>query len=264
MTVKKSQAGIWIFAPDIHSPDTDWATFYALQDYIDKTKLRGFVKGGDQLDNKEISHHNRKRIIFREVGSYSRNTKFYDSRILKPIEASLDNDTERVWIEGNHDDWENQLVDENPELQGTVERRILLDLAARDWRFVPLGKGFRIGKCLAIHGETLTGIGNQAGKYPSATAVDKYAQSVIHGHVHTMQCFTKVLPHDVHEKWAAYSSPVLAKRNPGYAKNKPNAVVNGFSIIEVSENKNFNAYPVVVTDGVFRFGGKEYGKLRKK
>lgn len=264
MSVKRTQEGLWIFAPDIHSPDTDWATFYALQDFIDKTKLRGFIKGGDQLDNGEISHHNRKRIIMRVPGSYRANTKFYKERILDSIDASLDKTVEKVWIEGNHDDWENQLVDEQPELQGTVERRILLDVEARGWEFVPLGKGFRVGKVLAIHGETLTGIGNQAGKYPSATAVDKYAQSVIHGHVHTLQVFTKVLPHDVHQKWAAYSSPVLARRNPGYAKNRPNAVVNGFSVIEVAANKNFNVFPIVVTDGMFRYGGKAYGKLRKK
>jgi hypothetical protein len=128
---------------------------------------------------------------------------------------------------------------------------------------VPLGKGYKVGKLLAIHGETLTGMGNQAGKYPSATAVDKYAQSVVHGHVHTMQCFTKVLPHDQHEKWAAYSSPVIAKRNPGYARNKPNAVVNGFTIIEVNADRTFNCYPIVVTNGRFRYGGKQYGKKDK-
>lgn len=260
MTVKRSQEGIWIFAPDIHFPETDWPTFNAMKDFATRNTIRGFIMGGDQLDNTAISHHNKKKIIFRERGAYARDTKGFDAKILTPMEAAIGK-AERVWIEGNHDNWETQLVEENPELEGAVERPLLLNLEARGWTVVPLGKGYRVGKLLAIHGETLTGMGNQAGKYPSATAVDKYAQSVVHGHVHTMQVFTKVLPHDHNEKWAAYSSPVIAKRNPGYARNKPNAVVNGFTLIEVSANRNFNVYPIVVTDGTFVFAGETYGKV---
>lgn len=255
-----NQEGMWIFAPDIHVPATDWQVFDAMVDFITHNDIRGFIFGGDQLDNTEISHHNKKKIIFRERGAYKANTKMFDERVLKVVESKLGKTAIKVWIEGNHDNWESQLIEEQPELEGSIERPLQLGLEARGWNVVPLGKGYKVGKLLAIHGETLTGMGNQAGKYPSATAVDKYAQSVIHGHVHTMQVFTKVLPHDHHEKWAAYSSPVIAKRNPGYARNKPNAVVNGFSIIEVDSDRNFQVWPVVVTGGKFLFSGVRYGR----
>ena len=256
--MRRNQTGLWVFASDIHVPATDWKVFDAMMAFVKNNKIRGFILGGDQLDNSEISHHNKKKIIFRERGAYKANTELFNNRVLKPLEAALSEDTEKIWIEGNHDNWESQLVEEQPELEGSIERPLLLGLESRGWQMVPLGKGYKVGKLLAIHGETLTGMGNQAGKYPSATAVDKYAQSVIHGHVHTMQCFTKVLPHDHTEKWAAYSSPVIAKRNPTYARNKPNAVVNGFSIIEVRDDGRFNVYPVVVTGGKFTFAGITY------
>src|ERR1700752_3464371 len=121
---------------DIHYPKHDKPTFRAVMRFIKSNKVDGLVLGGDQLDNEEISHHNRAKIIYRERASYKRNTEGFDRDILKPLEQAVGK-VPRVWITGNHCDWERQLVEENPELEGTVERPELLRLEQRGWKVVP-------------------------------------------------------------------------------------------------------------------------------
>lgn len=259
---KSKQAGLWVWAFDVHSPQIHRPTFNAMLDFLGKNEVRGFGFGGDQNDNEEISHHNKKRLILRSPGSYRRNTKFFDEQVLKPIETRLAPEATTVWIEGNHDDWENQLVEENPELQGTVERTQILNIAGRGWQIVPRGEIYELGKLVVIHGETLTGLGNQGPNYHSKKAVEAYGRSVLYGHIHSPQSFTKIAPYAKSDKFMAWCSPILGATNPSYLRNRPTAWLNGFTVVEVQESGSFNVYPIMVFDGKFRFGGKEYGSAK--
>jgi hypothetical protein len=255
----KSQAGLWVFAPDAHSPQIDKPTFNSLLHFVSDNKLRGFIWGGDQNDNEEISHHNRKNYLKRSPGSYRRNTDFFDSKVLAPIESLLGKGVARVWIEGNHDDWENQLVQENPELFGTVERRGLLGLDKRGWDFIAAGEIYKLGKLAVIHGETLTGLGNQAPGRHAFKALLAYSSSVLYGHVHAPQSDSRIAPFSQKDKHMAWCSPILGATNPTYLRNRPTAWVNGFTIVEVREDGMFNVLPIVVTRGKFSYGGIIYG-----
>lgn len=261
---KKSQAGLWLADFDKHSPHVDWPTHNAIMDFVKRgPKLRGYIFGGDQNDNGEISHHNKSKILFRSPGAYARNTKLFDEKILTPLERALPKDARKIWIEGNHDDWENQLVQEQPELLGTVERRIRLNLDNRGWLFVPTGHIFNLGKLKVIHGETLTGLGNQAAANHAIRAVLAYGSSVLYGHIHAPQSASRIAPFGQKDKHMGWCSPISGKTNPHYLRNKPTAWVSGFTLIEVREDGTFNVYPVVVTRGLFSFGGITYGKKAK-
>lgn len=250
--------GTWVLAPDLHYPLVHWPTFNAMMDFISKNEIAGFIFLGDMHDNAEISHFNTRRIIFREPGSYARNTKGFEDRILTPVENALtDAGTVKIWIDGNHDFWCNQLIEEQPELKGTMERPLLYKLEERGWTVIPTGKGFDIGKLHAMHGETLKG-----GNY-TKTASANYAQSVVFAHFHSVQAFTKVLPQSHKDKWIAQSLPAMCTTNPVYLRNAPHAWVSGFGIVEVDDKANFNCYAVVVTDGKFRYGGVTYGETKK-
>ncbi len=263
--MSKIKAGLWIADFDKHSPKVDWPTHNAMMDFIgkNKEKIVGFVFGGDQNDNEEISHHNKSKILFRSPGSYARNTKLFDEKVLTPIEAALSKTTARVWIEGNHDDWENQLVQEQPELMGTVERRLLLNLDKRGWQFIPTGHVFQLGKLKVIHGETLTGLGNQAAANHALRAVLAYGSSVLYGHIHSPQSASRIAPFSQKDKHMAWCSPIGGKTNPSYLRNKPTAWVNGFTLVDLRADGTFNILPIVVTKGQFSFGGTTYGKRSK-
>lgn len=256
---------LWVGVWDLHYPKHHVPTWNAVMDFVQSNpdKIAGFYFGGDQLDNEEISHHSKSQPILRPTGSYHKNTAGFDGKILKPLEAALDPDVPRIWQIGNHDDWEYQLVAHSPELQGTIERPGLLKLTDRKWEVLPLGIGYQLGQATLLHGEALTGIGNQASVYHAKRAVESYCSSVIYGHVHSLQSYTKVMPFNTKRKWIGVCSPAACSLNPGYLKNRPTAWINGFTIIELHDpgnpNSNFNVYPIVVSDGRFSFGGVTYG-----
>lgn len=211
--------------------------------------------GGDQFDNESISHHNSKKPLLWKEGSYKAETEGFNKDILKPIESAIGNGKKR-WHIGNHDQWEHEWVERNPQWAG-FERPELLNLDKRGWEVIPDTKPSKLGKLTVIHGNQFTGY---APANLAKRAVESYTCSVLQGHNHTMQSYTRVSPVDKNQRWAGYVSPCACELNPAFMKNKPSSWVNGFTIVEVMKNGAFNVYPVIVTNGRFSFAGVEYGK----
>lgn len=257
---KKSRSETWLVLADIHYPSYDRATFTCALNFLRRNPVSGIVFLGDQFDNAEISHHNSGKPIFKPTGSYARNTANFDRDILQPLEALLPKHAERVWITGNHDAWESQLVEAMPELQGSIERPRLLNLESRGWKAVPLGASFRHGRLNFIHGEALSG------QYHAKKAVDIYCDNVVFGHFHSLSTAVKVLPHDAKSKWIATCLPIVGSTNPAYLKNKPTAWLNGFGVVEYFGSRGyFDLFTVVVSGSQCAYGGKVYdGSVGKK
>ena len=257
---QQQKAKLYVVAADIHHPVVDWPTFRAMLDFLKKNRVDGFVFLGDQKDNQEISPYTKGKPLLRAVaGKYMANLRAFDEQIMGPVEKLLPAGADRIYLIGNHCDWERQYIEEHPEWDG-IETHVALNLRERGWTIVERGKHFKLGKLTLIHGDTLSGIGNQVPGSHSKKAVDAYCSSVLYGHFHSPQTFTKVMPFDKNNKWMSYCSPIIGATNPGYLKNKPTAWINGFSIVEVRGGGRFNVYPVIVIDGTFSFGGKLYGK----
>lgn len=252
----------YVVGADLHFPKVDYPTFNAMISFVADldVPVHGFIFQGDQFDNEEISHHNKSKPYYKEKASFKKNQDGFESKILEPLEAILDakHVDERVWIQGNHDDWEFQFIEEHPELDGMLDRRTGLRLDIRGWEFVPLAHAKKLGELNVIHGEVLSGIGNQAGLYPSRKAVELYGSNVLAAHTHAPQSFAKVSPVEQKKKQMGWISPILGATNPSYLRNRPTAWVNGFTIVEVYKKGLFNCYPIVVNQGVFAYGGKVY------
>lgn len=251
----------WIAGFDLHFPQYDQPTFNAMMEFIKDVSPDGFIFGGDQQDNAEISHHNRRKPLYKPTGAYKKNTEDFDKIILKPLERAL-GDAKKVWIIGNHDYWETEFIESHPEFQGFVERPEYLHLEDRGWDIVPIGHSYKLGKLNVIHGEILTGIGNQAGMYPSRKAVELYGASVLAGHTHAPQSFAKISPVEKTQKHMGWIAPILGARNPAYLENRPTAWMQGFIDIEIYDKGIFNLYPILTFNGQCSFGGKIYGKQK--
>src|SRR5271169_6003050 len=245
----------WVVAHDFHYPEVNWPAFKALIHYLLENKVDGFIFGGDQLDFACISHHTEGKGLYRLPGSYLKDVRGFDSKILTPIEKVIGK-AERIYHIGNHERFEEDLIEKRPELQDAINHVRILRLIERGWTVVPLGHSSGIGKLNVIHGEILTGIGNQAGLYPSRKAVDLYGGSVLAGHTHSPQSFAKVSPVGTVQKYMGWIAPCMCDVNPSYIRNRPTAWVNGFSIIEVQDDGMFNVYPIIVSKGRFAFNGK--------
>lgn len=251
--LQSNKSETWVVLSDIHYPEFDRKTFKAALDFISRNRIAGAVLLGDHLDNAEISHHNAGKPLLKPTGRYAKNTAGFDREILTPLESALPARAKKIWITGNHDAWEEQLVEGQPELKGTVERPILLKLKERGWKVIPLGEQFRHGKLGYIHGESLGGM------HHAKKAVETYCSNLVYGHFHTLQTFVKTLPHDATQKWIATCLPIIGNINPAYVKNKPNSWVNGFGIVEYFGNGWFDLYTVIITQGKCAYGGKVYG-----
>jgi Calcineurin-like phosphoesterase len=247
----------YVVAHDLHYPEYSKKTWDAMMEFIKDVKPQGFIFGGDQFDNNEISHHTKGKPFYRPRASFQRNTTGFSREILGPLEKSLGN-AEKVWIVGNHDRFEHDLIEEQPELEGIIERVDALGLGERGWTIVPLGHSHRLGELNVIHGEILTGIGNQAGAFPAKKAIEIYAGNVLAGHTHAPQSFSKISPVEVKKKYMAWIAPILGATNPAYLRNRPTSWLNGFTVVELREKGLFNLFPVVVIDGEFSYGGKFY------
>lgn len=250
----------YVIGADLHFPKMHQPTWDAMVEFIKDIKPDGFIFQGDQFDNEEISHHNAGKPFYKERRSYLRNQESFDSDILTPLEKALPRNASRTWIIGNHDDWEFQFVETHPELEGVIDRPSALGLERRGWEIIALGHAKELGELNVIHGEILTGVGNQAGMYPSRKAVEIYAGNVLAAHTHAPQSFTKISPVDQRKKYMGWIAPILGATNPTYLRNRPTAWLNGFTLVELQGNGNFNLYPIIVIDGKFVYGGKEYGK----
>jgi hypothetical protein len=242
---------------DLHYPTINAETWAIILEFIRDNKVDGFVFGGDQFDNSAISHHNKLKLLYRVPGQFNRDTEGFRRHILEPLEKALGPKAWRIWIEGNHDHWERQLIEENPELDGLTDRRQALNLDARGWQFVECGKSFNFGKLTFIHGETLGGGANHAKK-----AVDTYCRNLLYGHFHSHQTATKITANK--DKWSATCAPIAGDVNPHYLRNRPTAWQNGFVVIEFRPDGNFNLYPLIVSNGQVSYAGKVYGRKRAR
>jgi hypothetical protein len=247
---------------DLHFPKYSESTFNAMMELIDDIKPELFIFGGDQFDNAEISHHNRRKPLYKPTGSYKRNTERFNTTILQPLEKSLGPKADKTWIIGNHDHWEHEFIEGNPEFAGLVDRPSELGLEDRGWEVIQLGHAKRLGHLNIIHGEVLTGIGNQAGMYPSRKAVELYGDNVLAGHTHAPQSFSKISPVDQKHKHMGWIAPILGETNPAYLENRPTAWLQGIVVIEFYGDGMFNLYPIISFDGCFSYGGKVYGSKR--
>lgn len=250
---------IYAILADIHYPKIHKPTLNAVFDYLDENKVDGIVYQGDQLDLECISHHTKNKPLYRLRNGFIKDVEGFERDVLLPIEAKLKKDTERYWLDGNHERFAYDLIEEQPELEGAVDYKKLLKLQERGYKITELGHCLKIGKLNIIHGEVLSGIGNQAGIYPARKAVELYAGNVLAAHTHAMQMYTKISPVEHTQKWAGYINGIIGDTNPSYLRNRATAWSHGFAILEVHEDKNFNLHLIHIHNGRFSYGGKLYG-----
>ena len=244
----------WLALYDIHYPKINRDVLKAALDFLKTNKVAGFIFGGDQLDLECISHHTIGKSLFRETGAYQSDVDGFDREVLTPIEKLLPRDAKRIYIIGNHERFEQDLIEVQPEMKGAIDHVNSLCLVKRGWTVIPLGHAYKLGKLQVAHGEAVGGM------YAAKKAVELYGASVLVGHTHSPQVYTKVSPVDHIQKHQGYVAPIAGNTNPAYLRNKPTSWLNGLEIIEVFGEGLFNVIPLVISKGRFAYGGKVYGK----
>jgi predicted phosphodiesterase len=244
---------LWAILSDLHAPKEDKAAFGAVMNFIQRNSLSGVVLLGDNMDCEDISRHTKNQPGLRRPGGWQHDLEYFDKNILKPIEAAIPKSAKKVIFYGNHEDWLQQLLEEQPELKGALSIDKSLNLAKRHWKIVPQGEHYNVGKAYLIHGDQIG-----SSKYVSNKLVDAFCATAIMGHVHTAQMHVKTSHVKKNDKWAGYVIPTLGTVAPAYAKGKSNNHIHGFGIIEEYGDGLINVYIIIITNGKFAYGGRIY------
>ncbi len=208
------------------------------------------ILGGDTLDCGSVSHH-RKGVTGQLEGlRLLAEAKECRAAIIEPCEKLVKG--RLVYHVGNHERWLEDVVDEQPALEGIVEIRSLLKLDDR-WEVIPQGKASRLGKLTFIHGDTVKG-----GQNPAAAAVTAYERNVRFGHFHTFQVATKTTPIDMNGH-TGIAVPCLSKKGHAYGRGAPNKWMQGFNWGYVGGPEGiFSDYVTVIVNGKACINGKLY------
>ena len=240
-----------LILPDIHHPKHNKSCFDAIWKWLKDygRKLDYLILLGDQMEFETVSFwlKNKKRIL--EGKRIIKEYRDFDREILTKLESAVSARCTKVYFLGNHEARVESAIDEDPNLEGYIEVDKNLRLTEREWKIIPLNKIYRLGKLSLLHGLYWN-------KYHAAKTVDECGTSVLYGHVHDLQEYTKVsLVNEVHK---GKSIGCLCDTNPDWKSGKPNRWVNAFSVIYIYEGGYFNEYTINIVKGKFIWNGKLY------
>lgn len=251
-----------IFATDLHvgwerkgghkRPIHDEKAWNAVLAFTQHFKPDVFIFGGDILDCGPISHHNRaagrrKTEGFRLV----RDAGVCRELAIDPIKKLVRGDI--GYITGNHEDWLEDLIDHEPELEGAFSLKSLLGLDGKV-KLVDQGGHIKVGKITFVHGDQVSG-----GEHVAKSAVTTYdEENIVFGHFHTYQQHTKTSPISNKLPRTGTAVPCLCTKDPAYNEGKPNRWAQGFYYAYLMDDGTFSAYVPIIINGRFAAEGRVF------
>ena len=182
-----------VVMPDLHAPWLDRAAFKCMLGGIEVVKPTGFVCLGDFWEGDSASHwqwRKKKRppleyqlpAIDQEIADAS----FW----LDELDKTLANNKvkQKIFCQGNHDEWLDRLVVENPFLKNTAHPcgkgymfQDAFNIRKRGYKYYQMGEYVQVGKLYFYHGHHYAGIHHARNHLLSLGA------NVMYGHHHDVQ-----------------------------------------------------------------------------
>jgi len=211
------------------------------------------VQGGDQLDLGVIAHWNKGRPRLTE-GKRLKNEYDTYNDIMNRREKIMKKLERHVMLEGNHEFWITNLLDEQPELEGLLEIQTNLALNSRGVEWIEARKHAKVGKLNFIHGDYKDGY---LPVYAAKAIAQIYGRSMVYGHQHTNQTYSAPAPFD-EKPYQVWGVGCLCKLNPFWKRNSPTAWVNSFGVGYILDNGDFDFHVINIIKNQFVFDGQIY------
>lgn len=252
-TQKRKKPETWLCIGDIHFPQYDKKTLGAILSFLKQNKVDGLLLGGDSLDLETISHHTKGQPGLRRKGGLKSDLDGFATEVLSPLLKAIPKTAKKVWLDGNHERFLQDLFDEQPELEGMLSLHKHLKLKERGFTVIEQGGCYEIGELVVLHGDTIGSSGTIARK-----AVETFGQNVLMFHTHQLQAYTKTSPISKTRKMCGWTSPIVGSVSPRYLHKRNNSWINGMNLVLKRPNGTFNLLQLVITEGEFSYGGKTY------
>jgi hypothetical protein len=177
----------------------------------------------------------------------------FRTEFLGPLESLLPAHCAKRVHKGNHEDWVDQYIDENPALSGIMDIDENVGYTANGWKMFKQGEASRIGKLYIVHGDNISG-----GVHVAKSAVEMYERNIRFGHFHTHQTFTKTAALDVSQCKTGVAVPCLCTREASYGKGAPNRWLTGFNVGYLFPDGTFTDTVIVMVNNKFHWNGLTY------
>lgn len=239
----KDKWGILIF--DVHLNNSYAKPYQLVKNFIKENKPDFIILGGDYLDCSSLSHWletNRREM----EGLRYRKEIDFAAKELDYLQTYCNDIT---YLIGNHEDWIEQFINKNPQVEGWFELKVALNLLERNIKLIPLNELYKIGKLFVTHGF-----------YTNMFSTKKHLLTlgcnICYGHTHVSQVYMCNMKMQAPLK--AWSIGCLCDFAPSYLKGKPANWINQFAILYVSSTGLFNLYPIDIIHNSFIWNNKKY------
>jgi hypothetical protein len=243
---------VGIVTPDLHVPEHDVKAHKAVCNYVEELQPNYWVDLGDFMNYDEISRHVGKNIRT-IIGKSLAKSNAMGNKVLDERQAAL-GEGKYIQIEGNHDKRPEDIINENPVLEGIIEIEKALDFAGRDIDYVRYwtnGDMVKIGKSFFLHGRYVN-------EFHAKKHVDRYGKNVFFGHTHDIQSYSKVWEGDG-ETRIGQSLGCLCKYALDYKKASPDKWQQAVTTFYWRPNGLFSYFISPIFNGKFIApNGKEY------
>ena len=236
-----------IVTPDKHFPLHDVPAINAVCKAIEIVKPDIYVDLGDVGEWESVSHWQWRK---KKRPPLEYQLPFVDKEIeavnagMDIIDASLDKIKckERYITEGNHDDWLNRFVDENPYLKGYLFKDAV-HLKQRGYKYLPCGKLFNIGNLYFYHGNHFAGVNH------TRNHLLRLGCNVMYGHHHDIQQSSVTHMDGAKSAWSIGCLKDMGADANVWLGNREHNWQHAFAIVNFYDKGNFNVELCTIING---------------
>jgi Calcineurin-like phosphoesterase len=232
----------------------------AVMDFAVDFKPDWLILGGDQLNCGPVSHWNAGKPRLMPDMNLKWEMDELDKLILKPFDAIIPASGRKVWKSGNHEQWINQFVNENPGVEGLCEPENYLKLRERGWELAGDEDIIQFGKINFIHGHEVFKRGTVLAGSGAKKMGNAYRRNIRAGHLHTYEVYTDITPVDRSDYHTSIILPAMARASQAYAGGSSSNFQQGFGFGYVMPDGNFSDYVSIINNGKFVWNGRIYGR----
>jgi predicted phosphodiesterase len=244
-----------IIAPDTHFPLHDQAAVNCVLKAIKMVKPSIFIHLGDLGEWESVSgwkYKRRKRPpleyilpeIEKDIEAVNDGLDQFD-KVLDSVKCE-----ERYLLEGNHDVWCNQFVDEHPYLK-EIQFPNALRLKERGYIYKPYGKYLKIGKLYFYHG------GHYSTVYHARQHALNLGKSVVYGHIHDIQRHSVTHLDGAHAGFSLGCLKDMSDEANTWLRNRKTSWGHAFGVVDWFANNDFRLDVVDITKGKTILWGDE-------
>lgn len=236
-----------IVTPDKHYPFEDKKAISVLVQTIDIVKPDAYIDLGDIGEWESVSHWQWKKkkrppLEF-QLPDIKKDITLVNAG-MDIIDEALDkvNCKEKYFLQGNHDEWLDRFVEENPYLT-EYGFESAVKLADRGYEYHKMGEYFKLGKMYYYHGHHYGGVMH------TRQHLLKLGVNVMYGHWHDIQQYSLIHMDGAKSAWSIGCLKNMTNEKNEWLGGKTHNWSHAFAIVDYFNGGFFNVHMVQIMNG---------------